>query len=108
MKRFLRKIRNIFKRVDNLREMIEDKIADVLDKASKSQILDYGQELMLYAAIDAVESYVKGKIQKQAPEKLEAAIDDFEIPADVKKQIVAGMVSGHNKLQRKIAEQLRK
>ena len=108
MKRFLRKIRSIFKRVDNLREMIEDKIADVLDKASKSQILDYGQELILYAAIDAVESYIKGKIQKQTPEKLEAAIDDFEIPADVKNQIVAGMVSGHNKLQRKIAEQLRK
>lgn len=93
----LKKILKLFKRADDLREMIEDRIADALEKASNSEILDKGQEILLKAAIEAIEAYASGKTGQQ-----------IDVPANAKNSIIAGIISGHNKLQKVIAKQLRK
>jgi len=95
--RIWEKIKKLFKRADGLREKIEDRIADVLDKASESELLDNGQELILNAAIDAIEAYAAGKTGK-----------DINLPDDVKNSIVQGIVTGNNKLQKRVANILRK
>jgi len=91
------KIKKIFKRADDLRERIEDAIAVVLERASDSELLDKGQELILNAAIEVIESY--------ASEKTGQKID---LPSDTKKKIVGGIVTGHNKLQKRVATILRR
>lgn len=90
-------IKKIFKRTDDLRERIEDAIAGVLERASDNELLDKGQELVLNAAIEAIEAY--------AAEKTGQKID---LPADTKNSIVKGIVAGHNKLQKRVAIILRK
>jgi hypothetical protein len=91
------KIKKIFKRADNLRERIEDAIAKVLESASNSDLLDKGQELILNAAIEAIETYIDEKIG-----------NNIDLPSDTKNSIVSGIISGNNKLQKKIATILRK
>ena len=91
------KIKKMFKRADDLRERIEDAIAAVLERASDSELSDKGQELILNAAIEVIESY--------ASEKTGQKID---LPSDTKKKIVGGIVSGHNKLQKRVATILRR
>mgnify|MGYP003293884092 CR=1 FL=1 len=93
----LKKILKLFKRADDLREMIEDRIADALEKASNSEILDKGEEILLKAAIEAIEAYASGKTGQK-----------IDVPANAKNSIIAGIISGHNKLQKVIAKQLRK
>ena len=91
------KIKKMFKRADDLRERIEDAIASALERASDSELLDKGQELILNAAIEVIESY--------ASEKTGQKID---LPSDTQKKIVGGIVSGHNKLQKRVATILRR
>lgn len=95
--KIITKIKNLFKRADDLREKIENHIADVLEKASKSQIIDKGEELVLNAAIEAIEAYIT--------EQTGTSVD---VPDDTKTQITTAIINGHNKLQVKIANQLRK
>ena len=75
----------------------QDAIASALERASDSELLDKGQELILNAAIEVIESY--------ASEKTGQKID---LPSDTKKKIVGGIVSGHNKLQKRVATILRR
>lgn len=95
--KILTRIANLFKRTNDLREKIENYIADVLEKASKSQIIDKGEELILNAAIEAIEAYIT-----------EQTGTNIDIPDSTKKQITTAIINGHNKLQVKIANQLRK
>ena len=95
--KFWEKLKKVFKRADDLRERIEDAIAAVLERASDSELLDKGQELILNAAIEVIESY--------ASEKTGQKID---LPSDTKKSIVNGIVGGHNKLQKRVAAILRR
>lgn len=90
-------IKKIFKRVDNLRELIEDAIAKVLEKASDSELLDKGEELILNTVIETLEAYATKK-----------AGQNINIPAKTKQTIVKSIISGHNDLQKKIAEILKK
>lgn len=95
--KFLKKILDFFKRVDNLREAIEDNIAKALEKASQSELLDKGETLVLNAAIEAIEAYAA----KQTGQSI-------NLPNNTKKSIVDGIVNGHNKLQQKVAGIMRK
>lgn len=95
--KILEKIKKIFKRADDLRERIEDAIAAVLDRASDSELLDKGQELVLNAAIEVIEAYAAEKTGQ-----------NINLPANTKNSIVKGIVAGHNKLQKRVATILRK
>lgn len=90
-------IKKIFKRVDDVRELIEDAIANVLEKASDSELLDKGQELILNAAIEALEAYATKK-----------AGQNINLPDKTKQSIIKGLVTGHNNLQKRIATILKK
>lgn len=91
------KIKKIFKHTDDLREKIEDAIATVLEKASNSELLDKGQELILNAAIEAVEAYAKEKTGQ-----------NIDLPENAKKSIIQGIIEGNNRLQKRVAAILRK
>ena len=68
-----------------------------MERASDSELLDKGQEMILNAAIDVIESYANEKTGQ-----------NINLPDNAKKSIVSGIVGGQNRLQKRVAKALRK
>jgi len=80
-----------FKKIDDIREFIEDQIAKGLDKIAGSEKVDSLERVAADAIMTAIELYMKRPI-----------------PQDVKNKIKEGVVNGCNKANPIISTQLKK
>lgn len=87
-------INSLFKKADNVREFIEDRIADVLDKVQGNESIDEVEKKLIKAGIKAGLTYFTGG----------CALSDEQL-SKIAEPIVE---SGINKINPMISRQLRK
>lgn len=87
-------LKSIFVKADKVREDVENSIANVLEKFSKSKTLDSAEETLIKAAIAAGLSSASSGSVALSPEQLDS--------------IATSIVKGLNKLDIVVANQLKK
>lgn len=96
MAKIKKRIKTIYIFIDGKREKIEDFIADnILKKIDENEYFDTLEEIVIIAAIDAAQAYLK-------------SYDVPNIPEDVKKHISKSITKGLSKANKKLQNQLRK
>ena len=90
--KFVEFFKNLFKKADEFREGLENKLADVLDKIDDNEKVDEAEKKLIEGAINYALEYYGVK----------------NVPAGVTEAISEGLVDSLGKLNNKLQTQLRK
>ena len=93
-KAFVRPVILLFKTLDGVREYVEDRIADVLDRVQENESIDKVEKKLIKEGVEAGLTYFLGKCPVDS-KKLEAIADSI-------------VEKGINKINPAISKQLRK
>lgn len=91
MNKLFQRLKSFFVKTDTLRERLEDKLADVLEKLDGSESLDTAEKKAIISAINTAGSYY-----------------GITIPEDVSSAISEELVKCFGKINQKLQTQLRK